>query len=190
MAPRNSAFCLVSHKCNPRNHEVCREIGILLRQNDVEPLIDPFGPGDVVDSRIETLDFHTVLFLFCNESLESRACRYELDCAQRRLTPIFVVRLTQDVLPNALSGRIYVNLSSAEGLTFEREMKALARAIRERGRLYARIVSLGSENFPEVARETAKDVGTKRSAKRARKKRLLSCDSSLNPNPTHTLRKG
>jgi hypothetical protein len=144
------------------NHGLCRRIKHLFAAEGVTCFSDPFHKGDIIDVRIQTLEYDALLFLACGESLASKACQFELDSASSRFIPIFTVRLSRDVLPTQLKLRIWVDLTGATvNDVFCQPMKELAKAIRDRGALYRKIMSLAPENGPQDTRAAAQAIATK-----------------------------
>lgn len=147
-------MCFLSHKCEPdgEGHPcglATSAFGNLLREalrsHDVELLIDPFGPGIQVGARIEAAEFHALLFLSCKESKDSAWCQKELEVALRKLVPVFVIRLSDDV-PEPLRGRIVLDRSALPRGEFERDLHKLAGEIRIRAVVYKAITCVGSGN--------------------------------------------
>jgi hypothetical protein len=82
--------CLFCHKCTTENHAFGLQLKGILERCGVELLIDPFRPGDETDTRMDSFEFDSVLFLWSPESAASEACQRELRTARRRSSPLFV----------------------------------------------------------------------------------------------------
>jgi hypothetical protein len=130
--------CFVSHKCKTPegedypHHAFIERLRHVFQGLGIEVVRDPFGPGQDVGVRIETVPYDTFLFLSCEETWESPPCRHELADAQRRGVPIFLVRWSGQV-PEEHCKRIYVDW--AGGNVTDGVLQGLAAEIAVRGRL-------------------------------------------------------
>jgi hypothetical protein len=150
MTTESPVVCLVSHKCRredpgplckwSKGSEAYDWLLEVFPANGVSLLIDPFEAGVELEARIETLSFDAVLFLFCFESWASTWCRKELEVAQCRGVPIFIVCLCGTLPPELLSGRIVIDFQWPPTGDFEKELCQLARTIRHRGELRRQIL--------------------------------------------------
>ena len=148
---QSSIKCFVSHKCThrvvtpdgkskaePHSHhmfiELLREV---FRHIGIEIIKDPFGIGEEVGAKIRTVEYDTFLFLCCDDTLKSPACRLEREDAEKRQVAMFVVKWDGDVPPE-YSKRIYVNWDERNGNRID-DLREMAAAIVVRGRLYRAI---------------------------------------------------
>ncbi len=157
---RAAVRCFLSHSCRESgdaHHEFGRLAAAIFADRGLELLIDPFGAGVDVGARIQTIEFHALLFLFCRETWASRWCREELATARDRSIPVFVVHWGDEV-PESLGQRIVLDCAKLKPRQLEAEVGELTRAIHVRGSLYQRICQLGSEKLPEIARRVAQDI--------------------------------
>ena len=133
--------CLLTHKCGQKTHELARRLRKLLTQQGVDLLVDPFYPGDDINTRINTLGIDSLLFLSDPESLQAYWCRQELAIAQKCNIPIFTAPLEGNV-PDEINQRICLDLGSLEGEVFEEEAGKLGASIKTRGLIYRKIRSV------------------------------------------------
>ena len=149
--------CFYSHKCGESEHAFGNVVRRVFCRRGIELLVDPFGVGVEVGSRIETVEFHALLFVSSKESNESPYCQAELKVASSRLVPVFIIRW-KDEVPECLRGRIYLDYAEVIADLMETKLDELAQAIRLRGALLRDIGRIGPENPPEVARRAARRI--------------------------------
>ena len=172
---KHHATCLISHKCRPGSGSPpclveASEFGTLLA-NSLESeaisfLCDPFGPGVRIESLIETLEFHALLFLSCAKSDASHWCRMELRTAEQRGIAIFVV-LVDDHVPKRLLERIAINAveydKDPHGLPtcsteLEDQLRLLASEIGLHAKTWKEIQRLREGIYPDEKRSVAQDL--------------------------------
>ena len=162
LANDSHTICLLSHKCNADVHPrpgdsslnaFGRRLQSVFDMNGVALVVDPFGPGDDIDVRIQTFVFHAVLFLCTPESLCSRACRQELDTARSRNVPIFTILLrgASEGLGD-LNQRIHIDMSRTSPAHLDGQLGKLAMSVRWRGTVWRHLLMLSPEAAPEEMR--------------------------------------
>ena len=148
--------CLPSHKCDDATHALIEDrLRPAFSRQSVDLIRDPFGEGESVERRIETLDVSAVVFLSTPASCCSEACKKELLDAAERGIPVFVVRLAGKV-PAPLRGRIYADVG-ASGAVEEDALERLAASTAVRGRLYRKLSRLATLRV-EIRRATAQAI--------------------------------
>jgi hypothetical protein len=150
--------CFFSHKCNDAAHAFAGQLEAALRSRRVALSVDPFQTGHEIFTRIQTVEFHSFLFLFCPESWDSPACQEELKTARAKSVPVLTVRLSGAV-PDELKGRLYRDVEGLSGEALESVLAELATTIGIRARLYKTIQTLDPQNHPEETRKAAQYLG-------------------------------
>jgi len=134
-------LCFVSHKCRTpegkdhRHHAFIDLLSQVFQDFGMKVIKDPFGPGQDVGVRIETVQYHTFLFLSCEETWKSPPCQHEMKDAQRRGVPLFLIRWDGEV-PKEHGNRMYVDCTANNGTNMDSVLQKLAAGIVVRGRLY------------------------------------------------------
>jgi hypothetical protein len=123
--------CLFTHKCTVDSHEIGARLKTQLRREGIELSIDPFEPGHHTTTRIDTLPFDSVLFLWSPEGETSFFCRREIQTAERRLAPLFVA-VDSEVPMRSFQRRILWVRPRDNSPDFARRVAELAGAIRYR----------------------------------------------------------
>jgi hypothetical protein len=153
-------ICLLSHKCGPVTHELGGKIRDVLRGFDIDLLIDPFRPGDDIETRMRTFDIDAFVFLASAGSLASDPCRFEFETARRRSVPLFVAHLEGE-LPEPLRQRNHWKPPSPEDPAFAAKVGGLASAIRSRVEFARDAALLRTNNLPQDAQDAARRIALK-----------------------------
>jgi len=117
-------------------------------------LIDPFRLADDVETRIDSFDFDSLIFISSPESLASKFCQRELQVARRKSSPIFVALLSGDV-PRKMKKKIYWSIPPSGSLEFVSGVQSLAKRICARVALFRSLRQLNREFPPDKTREAA-----------------------------------
>jgi hypothetical protein len=138
MTPPRSVTCLLSHKCGSGICDVpakcpaeARCLACTLREAlrfyAVELLVDPMRPGDLLQTRMETVEFDALLFIISEQSLQSAPCAVELLTATRRNRPIFSA-LLEGRLPENYRNRLCMNVKDLRTTEGASQMAAAIKA--------------------------------------------------------------
>jgi len=149
--------CLLSHQCSDQAHTLAKILKSALQDANIDLLIDPFRFGDDVQTRIDSFDFDSLLFLSSPESLASRFCQRELSAARRRSIPIFVAVLAGDV-PKIMKRRIYWSLPASDSGQFTSDAQNLGKEIRARVSLLRNLRELNTECPADKTRDAAQTI--------------------------------
>ncbi len=149
--------CLLSHKCNDKNHNYGSMIRGIFDKYGVGLLIDEFAAGGDIDTQIETFNIHALLFLSTIDSNKSRYCDKELKAASRRSIPIFAVQL-EGPIKKQFRHRIIVNLQRKASREIYQQLSKLALEVYKRALYYKRIMQLTLTQFPEDGIQLAKHI--------------------------------
>jgi hypothetical protein len=147
--------CLVSHKCIPAStHERCiwrttdvgQAVSAALGEARVEALVDPFGPGVAIGSKIDGLPFEALLFIVSRDSLASPWCHDELATARARHIPVFALRTDDVPVPDELAARVVVAAVAPLAPAVHAEIRTLAGTLSARAGSYGalRLLCLGT----------------------------------------------
>ena len=153
--------CLFSHKCSEESHSLGATLRQLLSESTIDLLIDPLRIGDDIDTRLDSFQFDTCLFLYSVDSLASKACRRELRTARRRSVPVLVVVKAIAVPTRQLMKRLYWSIPPVESPAFVTGAHELARAIRARAELHQNLKSLTSDRPPDETQLVAETLALK-----------------------------
>lgn len=152
--------CFLSHSCgcdNGAQHEFGELVRGIFARHGVELLMDPFGIGVDIGIRIQAIGFHALLFLSCRETCESEWCQRELEAAEFREAPIFVIRWSGDV-PERFAGKLVLDRLALGPSQLETKLNELAQNVHVRGTIFKRIRLLGPESPPDVTRHVAQEL--------------------------------
>jgi hypothetical protein len=151
--------CLFSHKCNYVAHEIGSRLKAGLHIYGIDLQIDPFNVGDHVETRMQTFDIETLIFLSSPESVASAPCQVELKSAERQGIPIFVIHL-EGALPNELRKRSYWKLPPLDSSVFDLGVGELAKSIHSRVAFTRQIRALGADNYFHEMINVARTIAT------------------------------
>ena len=150
--------CLYSHRCkDPDIHELGRRIETALSKFDIRLGVDNLCMGDQVRFWVMSVEFECVIFVASELSWGTKYCQLELETADFRSAPIFVLRI-QGKIPEAFQERLRLEPEALSESRFIEEMEKLALAIRERVTFVRRIRSIRSVRDPIESADAAREI--------------------------------
>jgi hypothetical protein len=148
-------ICFLSHKCNVESHAIGLKLHEAVQPMGISLLRDPFNPGEDVLIKIDTLEFNSFVFLHSSESWGSEMCQHELEIAKIRGVPVIAV-LVDETRCDELRSRIWIDASPNNGGLSDAKLESLCLAIQAHAQAYRAAHTLGPDNAPEEALESAK----------------------------------
>jgi hypothetical protein len=131
---------------------LAREVTATLAREGLDALVDPFGPGIQVGTRIDEVLFESLLFVATPQSVSSPWCRRELDAATRARVPIFCLRTANIALPEELSERIAIDADDPPSAVQAERLGLLAISIRQRAAVWGALRVISRMDSPHEQR--------------------------------------